>query len=183
MLREGLDHNATGVPSLLYATVTLQKPLNELSTPQILYALHSSPPSIRLSVCQMGEPHQKVLDLVLGAEWMHDKGGQERRKTLFVLNWCGRGTEPNLGHKFRYSDFVMSLSRVFATQTFGLGGLAFIAAFIPPSVPPPFSPPSAHHHHLPASHHQCSQGDERHGEEGPQGINFSHGWESSSQKT
>lgn len=44
------------------------------------------------------------------------------------------------------------------------------------------SPPSAHYH-LPASHHQCSQGDERHGEEGPQGINFSHGWESSSQKT
>lgn len=45
-----------------------------------------------------------------------------------------------------------------------------------------FSPPPIHCH-LPASHHQCSQGDERCGEEGPQGINFSHGWESSSQKT
>lgn len=77
----------------------------------------------------------------------------------------------------------MSLSRVFATQTFGLGGLAIIAAFIPPSIPPSLSRPSAHRHHLPANHHKCSQGDERHGEEGPQGINFSHGWESSSQKT
>lgn len=160
---------------------------HSMSSPRLKSSPLSIPalrPSVCLSVCQMGEPHQKVLDLVLGTEWMHDKGGQERRKTLFVLNWCGGGgTEPNPGHKFRYSDLVMSLSRVFATQTFGLGGLAFIAAFIPPSIPPSLSPPSAHHHHLPASHHQCSQGDERHGEEGPQGINFSHGWESSSQKT
>lgn len=52
------------------------------------------------------------------------------------------------------------------------------APFILPSIPPPSTD-----HHLPASHHQCSQGDERHREEGPQGINFSHGWESSSQKT
>ncbi|KAI4823611.1 hypothetical protein KUCAC02_012189, partial [Chaenocephalus aceratus] len=59
------------------------------------------------------------------------------------------------------------------------GGPVFISPFIHPSS---FPPPPAHHH-LPASHHQCSQGDERHGEEGPQGINFSHGWESSSQKT
>lgn len=52
-----------------------------------------------------------------------------------------------------------------------------------PFIHPSSFPPPPTHHHLPASHHQCSQGDERHGEEGPQGINFSHGWESSSQKT
>lgn len=66
-----------------------------------------------------------------------------------------------------------------------------LAVFIPPSIPPstrlpypsPIPSPPAANNHLLASHHQCSQGDERHGEEGPQGINFSHGWESSSQKT
>lgn len=52
-----------------------------------------------------------------------------------------------------------------------------------PSIHPASFPPPPTHSHLPASHHQCSQGDERHGEEGPQGINFSHGLESSSQKT
>lgn len=114
---------------------------------------------------------------------MHDKGEQEERETLFTLNWRGGRMEQNTGHKLRYSDLVMSLLRVFATQTFGLGGFEIIAAFTPPSIPPSLSPPSAHRHHLPANHHQCSQGDERHGEEGPQGINFSHGWESSSQKT
>lgn len=59
------------------------------SSPLFIPALR---PSVCLTVGYMGEPNQKVLDLVLGAEWMHYEGGLERRKTLFVLNWCGRGT-------------------------------------------------------------------------------------------
>lgn len=57
----------------------------------------------------------------------------------------------------------------------------FIPPFITLSIHPFSTSPLRHH--LPVSHHQYSQGDERHREEGLRGINFSHGWESSSQKT
>ncbi|KAI9530966.1 hypothetical protein NQZ68_000457 [Dissostichus eleginoides] len=104
------------------------------------------------------------------------------RVAVFVgagMMWRGPGTYQALspGAGLRVSDG--RFERICNTLSVGQGGPVFISPFIHPSS---FPPPPAHHH-LPASHHQCSQGDERHGEEGPQGINFSHGWESSSQKT
>lgn len=69
----GLGHNATGVPSPLWTTVILQKPLDELSMPQILSALYSSRLSVRQGTSSkglgLGDWHR------LGGWW---RGGEER---------------------------------------------------------------------------------------------------------
>lgn len=148
-------------------------------------ALHAANPlSVStLAVCRSGrEPHQKVLELGIETEWLEGgrmlekRGGKMCRVEVVGGEGQGHSSLLNPGVGFRVRD---GFERICTTQSGGQGG----PVFIPPSIPPPFHPPPPAHHHLPASHHQCSQGDERHGEEGPQGINFSHGWESSSQKT
>lgn len=92
--------------------------------------------------------------LSLSARWQHALGGaRSGRKFRYESSWWWWARQPSV-HPTLY-----------------------------PSIHPASFPPPPTHSHLPSSHHQCSQGDERHGEEGPQGINFSHGLESSSQKT
>ncbi|TNN76568.1 PR domain zinc finger protein 16 [Liparis tanakae] len=108
-------------------------------------------------------------------------GAQCNRSTLSIVNHCHPSEATrlalNAANPLRslFQPYAESVMEEFAPLKL-MVRVALCSSHLLPSTYPA-------HHHLPASHHQCSQGDERHGEEGPQGINFSHGWESSSQKT